>query len=373
MSLRIFHTADVHLGMKFSSYPGVRQELVEARFVALERCVTLANENECDLFVIAGDLFDRISVFEKDIIRAAKIVSEFQGAFACTLPGNHDHHPSGSRNIWELFSQHAGDRHKVLTEQAVYPLAGYDLDANLYPAPCSGKHSDHHVLGWICGLKRDTGVRHHIGIAHGSLEGFSPDFDKKYYPVSEKVLRSCGMDLWLLGHTHTRYPEKPGAHDTIFFPGTPQPDGFDCTHTGHAWILHLDDENKIHAESLSTGSIRFIHDEVTLNTPADMESLLKRYSADEYGRTLLKLTLGGVLSREDYASISPLLEEMKKRLFFLHEPVDMSNLTEKIAKKEIDEEFTEGSFPHMLLTALVKEEDTLALQLAYELIKEARR
>jgi exonuclease SbcD len=373
MALKIFHTADIHLGMKFSSYSGVRSELVEARFGALQRCVTLANENECDLFVIAGDLFDRISVPDRDVIRAAQTVSEFQGRFSCALPGNHDYHPSGSRNIWELFSQHAGDRHLVLTEKSVCPLAAYDLDANLYPAPCSGKHSDRHVLGWVKETKKDTGVRHHIGIAHGSLEGFSPDFDKRYYPVSEEVLRSCNMDIWLLGHTHKPYPQKPDSYSNIFYPGTPQPDGFDCTHAGHAWIIRLDDEKKIHAESLTTGSFLFVHDEVALGGPRDTEALLERYTGDENARKLLKLKLTGFLKREEYRTLPSIIEELRKRLFFLHDPVDMSELREKITVKDIDAEFTKGSFPHALLTALAKEEDTLALQLAYELIQERRR
>lgn len=373
MALNIFLTADVHLGMKFSSYPDVREELAEARFTALQRCVTLANENECDLFVIAGDLFDRISVPDRDIIRAAQTVSEFQGRFSCALPGNHDYHPSGSRNIWELFSQHAGDRHLVLTERSVYPLAAYDLDANLYPAPCSSKHSDRHVLGWVREVQKDTNVRHHIGIAHGSLEGFSPDFDKKYYPVSEDVLQSCGMDIWLLGHTHKPYPGEPDSQSNILYPGTPQPDGFDCAHEGHAWIIRLDDEKKIYAESLSTGSFRFVHDEVALNSPRDVETLLQRYTGDENGRKLLKLKFMGFLAREEYSALPSVLEELKKRLFFLYDPVDMSELREKITIKEIDGEFTEGSFPHALLTSLAKEKDTLALQLAYELIQGGRQ
>ena len=373
MSLKIFLTADVHLGMKFSSYSDVKEELVEARFSALERCVALANENECDLFVIAGDLFDRISIPDRDIIRAAQIASEFQGKFACTLPGNHDYYPSGSRNIWEVFSQHSGDRHRVLTEPSVYPLADYDIDANLYPSPCSAKHSESHLLGWVREVQKDAGVRHHIGIAHGSLEGISPDFDKKYYPVSEDFLRSCRMDLWLFGHTHKPYPLEPDSHSTIFYPGTPQPDGFDSAHEGSAWILHIDDDRKIHAESFTTGSFRFVHEEASLNGPEDIAALTKRYSGNEGKRKLLKLKLTGFLSRDEYGAVSSVLQSLKENLFFLYDPVDISGLTERITTKEIDEEFTKGSFPHTLLTSLAQKEDTLALQLAYELIREGGR
>ena len=60
MLLKIFHTADLHLGMTFGNrnYPEeVRRQLVEARYQTLERLVELANEAQCRLFLVAGDLF----------------------------------------------------------------------------------------------------------------------------------------------------------------------------------------------------------------------------------------------------------------------------------------------------------------------------
>jgi len=65
MSLKIFHTADIHLGMKFAGYPEVQSELTEARFVTLENLAKKANEESCDLFVVAGDLFDRTGVAKR--------------------------------------------------------------------------------------------------------------------------------------------------------------------------------------------------------------------------------------------------------------------------------------------------------------------
>ena len=32
MSFKIFHTSDIHLGMKFAGYPEVQAELIDARF-----------------------------------------------------------------------------------------------------------------------------------------------------------------------------------------------------------------------------------------------------------------------------------------------------------------------------------------------------
>jgi len=71
--------------MKFAGYPGVQEKLVEARFDALKRCVDIANEEACELFVVGGDLFDRVSVAKRDIHRAASILAEFQGRLVAVL------------------------------------------------------------------------------------------------------------------------------------------------------------------------------------------------------------------------------------------------------------------------------------------------
>jgi len=63
MSLKILATSDFHIGLKFTGYPDVQDKLIEARFKVLEKLVGIANDKNVDLFIIAGDLFDRISVF----------------------------------------------------------------------------------------------------------------------------------------------------------------------------------------------------------------------------------------------------------------------------------------------------------------------
>lgn len=177
MSLKILHTSDIHLGMKFAGYPEVQAELSEARFKTLEKLVNLANTEKCDLFIIAGDLFDRVSIAKKDIIRTSKILQEFQGRLVAVLPGNHEFISSDPTDLWLYFRENIPDNVIVLSEKKIYPLQHYDLYAHLYAALCRAKHSDENSISWIKESTKDEGVLHHIGVAHGSLEGFSPDFD----------------------------------------------------------------------------------------------------------------------------------------------------------------------------------------------------
>jgi len=356
--------------MKFAGYPEVQVELSEARFNTLERLVGSANETQCNLFIIAGDLFDRVTVAKRDVIRAAHLLKDFQGALVAVLPGNHDFISRGQTDLWMPFKENAGDRVLILEEKKSYSLTHYDLDAALYAAPCGSKHSSENTIGWMREASKDQSVKYHIGIAHGSLEGFSPDFDERYYPMTVQELLGCGMDLWLMGHTHIPYPSQPGQSDRIFYPGTPEPDGFDCQHNGNAWVLELADDRTVTPASVATGAYRFLHDEVEIGNPHDLEALKKKYAAPEHRKTLLKIRLRGRIPREEYQLLSHVRKILEEQLFYL--VWNDTEVSEEITLEGIHQEFTEGSFPHQLLTCLAQSGDSEALQIAYELMQELR-
>lgn len=370
MSLKIFLTSDVHLGMKFSNRAEVKEDLAEVRFLTLEKLVQKANEEKCDLFAIAGDLFHKPSPSKKDIIRTAQILGNYDGNLLAILPGNHDYTTEVKGDLWSTFEEHASDNMKVLKSKKVEPLQHYDIDANIYPAPCNSKHSSENCIGWIKDEPKDENVQYHIGIAHGSLEGFSPDFDGRYFPMTSAQLQECGIDIWLMGHTHIQYPQTPGPRDRIFYPATPEPDGFDCRHEGKAWILEMDEDKKIKAESVSTGQFFFMDEEVALEHDSKIDLVLNNLLPENRSNLLLKLKLKGRLSEEEYNKIKDIRNLLSDLFYF--EP-DYSDVTQAIDPQVIGKEFTEGSFPHTLLSKLtVKEDDQEALQVAYELMTELR-
>jgi len=373
MSLRILLTADVHLGLKFSNYPQVQKELTEARFEALKKVVNAGNERQCDILVVAGDLFDHLRVSDRDVVEAAQILCGFQGKIVTVLPGNHDFIIRDERKLWHKFKTNAGDRVLVLEESKVYNLEQYDLNVNVYAAPCDAKHSGTNCIGWIKNEPKDSSIKYHIGIAHGSLLGVSPDPDKKFFPMSEEELSKTGLDLWLMGHTdRLQYPVQVGPLSRIFYPGTPEPNGFDCNHDGRVWILELNDEKDLNATSLKVGTYRFLHDEFNVSSGIDIKRLVEKYSTQEYATTLLKLKLRGYLPKEEFDSLKHLTENLKKYLCYIE--VDDSDVRQEITYETIDREFTKDSFPHQLLNLLANESDgNEALQIAYEIIQEVRK
>jgi len=369
MSVKILHTSDLHIGMRFAGYPEIQKELAEARFTTLQNLITLANTEKCDLFVVAGDLFDRPSVAKRDILKTSHILQEFEGKLVVVLPGNHDYVSGSQGDLWSHFRENSSNNILVLDEKKVYQLKPYDIDADIYAAPCNAKHSPENAIAWMKDAPKDKETAHHIGVAHGSLEGFSPDFDNRYYPMTPHELNGCGLDLWLLGHTHKHYPAVAGARDIIFYSGTPEPDGFDCDHNGQAWIIQIDDNKKLYARLLTTGQHRFLHDEANIFNADDLSMLSRKFKAQDLQKTLLKLTISGRLPKEEYSLVQDLKKQLKTQLLYLTLTDD--DLAEEITIDRINREFTEGSFPHLLLTELSGR--TEALQLAYAMLQGVRQ
>jgi DNA repair protein SbcD/Mre11 len=369
VSLRIFLTADLHLGMTFAGYADAQPALVEARFTALEKVVAEANARRSDLLAIAGDLFEKVSVPAADIRRAAEILHGFRGRLVAVLPGNHDY-LSADDPLWPRFREAAGDTTLLLDQGRPYPLDRYGMSACLYPGPCLSRHAADNAIGWVRDCPRERSLLHHVGIAHGSLEGVSPDFNGDYYPMTRAELEQAGLSLWLLGHTHVPFPASPGPLDRVYNPGTPAPDGFNCTHGGTAWALELGDGNEVTAEAVTTGSLRFLEETFPVRTALELRKLEEKYRGPEAKSILLRAHLEGRAPREVIATLGELRQRMSGAL--LHLDLRGEGLREEITRESIEGEFPEGSFPHALLLRLAEEGDAEALDIAHRLITEAQ-
>lgn len=372
LPLKILHTGDTHLGMTFKNrnYPEqLRKQLVEARFTTLEKVVEKANKEDCQLFLIAGDLFHRPNISEQDVIKTLKILSKFTGNCVAILPGNHDHYDEYS-SLWKKLRENAFDNLIILSETKPYELNEYNLDLTLYPSPCNSKHSDCNRLGWLRELKDRPSTKWHIGVAHGSVKGVSPDFDSQYFPMEENELRELALQHWCLGHTHIRYPDLDLSRESIFtYCGTPEPDGFDCNHSGFSRITILDDSGNCQSHSFTTGHFNFKEITREISCLDELKSLTKEVVCDE--NTLLKLILKGKLIQEEYDGRSKIFKELKDS--FAYVELEETDLSVKITPDDISSKFTKGSFPYLLLTRLAKRGEDEALQIAYQLIEEVKK
>jgi DNA repair exonuclease SbcCD nuclease subunit len=317
--------------------------------------------------IIAGDLFDKIRLPKKDVLRVRQSLGNFAGKLVAVLPGNHDYFAPGSADMWDNFSQDTSGSVLLLKEQRPYPLNDFGIDAIIYPGPCTAKHSQKNTVDWIAGVPTDTTVKYHIGVAHGSIEGLSLDDAFKYYPMTLDRLLGMRRTCWIVGHSHV-----PWDDGTVFVPGTPEPDGFDCTHAGHAVIIEMLDGRVQKQRRITCGTYSWKTESFELAQNDDIDRSKERLETGQYKTSLLKLELTGNLNREDYARIPEIESCAVENVFELKDLT--CRVHEKIGQAEIDAEFPQGSYPHILLSKLIaNEKDADALQIAYGLLKEARK
>lgn len=374
--IRLFHTADLHLGLKFTRggySPALQKQLVDQRLETLRSMVDLANARECGVFVIAGDLFDTPRVAKGLVRETAEILTRFEG-IVVVLPGNHDYVQEDDP-LWPPFIDALGEGHHLLSRETPCDLREQGVPLVLFPGVCGSRHSKENAVGWVpaalASLALPDEVRR-VGVAHGSLEGLSPDFSGDYFPMTRKELESSGMDVWLLGHTHVRHPDRDAfSGERVLFPATPEPDGFDCRHAGHAWIVEISEKGEVSGESVRTGRFRFRTVAKMVTGEPDLAALQSEFTTYSSDTDLVKVALSGRLPGDLYDTRGEWLEALRKSVLYLED--DFSGLIKEIRAADIEREFTQGSFPFRLLSGLAGEDgDPESLQIAWDLVKEAR-
>lgn len=362
--LKILATADVHVGMKFGSYGAAGASLAEARIAVLETIVERANESECDILVCAGDVFESVRVAQRDVKRVAAILSGFEGRVAAVLPGNHDFCNPELESLWEVFRENAGDKVIVLDTPEPYDLDRFDCDAVILPAPCSSKHSSTPATAWIAKYER-VDERPVIGVAHGSIDGLTPDSDGRYFPMRREDLLKLPVDLWVIGHTHTPYPAVPEGR--LYIPGTPEPDGFDCIHHGSVveFVLH---GREIEAETIPVGRYRFVRKSIRVDRTTDPE----RVRAELLGTDdrLYRLELSGTAPRSVRDQIISDLTELETTSVYAQ--IKAESLHADVDPRELDTELPTGSFANTVVAELLADKRLDAANLAFEIARRVR-
>ena len=372
--IKIFQTGDNHIGMKYASHEK-GAELSTLRIDAFEAMVQAANENNCNLFIITGDLFENTyAIAKKDINRIVSILSGFKGTVA-VLPGNHDYYDPDSR-LWKTFEaeMQKTDNIMLLNKYRPYELTVNDEAVVPYPAFCRTLHSDpdENNLGFIKSEEIISDGKYHIGIAHGAVEGETIDNEGRYFLMSRKELEEIPVDVWLIGHTHVPFPKTLGhdfteCSDKVFNSGTHVQTDVSCNTEGLCFILEMEKQEnntRIKAKKYHSGILRFYRKNITLCVGKAEEILHNELRAID-DRSVVELIVSGSVSEEEYSRKNEILENCLSR--FTESRYDDCKLSRLISKQLIDSEFPETSFSAVFLTSLLDEPKQA--QLAYDLIK----
>lgn len=379
--IKIFVTGDNHFGKKYDRYPEIRDRLVDNRFVCFEKMVEKAEQEGCDIFAVTGDLFDNCSSIRKsDVERVVRILAGFAGR-VLVLPGNHDYY-TGEEKVWKDFDDalRTCDNNIIRLDRfEPYPIEIAEETVIIYPAFCRSKHFRENNLGWIKEMSVPKSGQINVGMAHGAIEGVTPDMQKEYFLMTEPELQAIPMDVWLVGHTHIPYPgglsedEEIGGY-RIFNAGTHAQTDLHNNTRGYGFIISVDkqgDKAQVSAKKYQSGTIFFYDIAVRVSSAEgdSLEALLQEKLDPLEAESVVRLIVTGSVLSEEYSRRQELYKKYCDR--FLSWELQDDELHEEITLDRVREEFAESSFAAKLMEAL--QGDQTELQMAYELLQECSR
>ena len=377
--IKLFVTGDNHIGKRYDRYPEAKEKLISSRLDCIEDMVKEAENENCDFFIVTGDLFDRINQIKVgDVKRIVNALSSFYGN-VLILPGNHDYY-TGEEKIWTDFEKAMDAQDHSITllkEFKPYTFNVGDERVIVYPAYCQSKHSKDNNLGWIKDEDIPLDNTYKIGIAHGAISGVTPDLNNEYFLMTESELLSIPVDVWAVGHTHIQYPvltqKDTVTGHRIFNAGTHEQTDLHNNTEGCCFIISIDKSQgstRVSARKYISGKIRFYDMDITVkgNSNNSLASEIKKRVNDIDDNSVIRINVSGTVRTEEYENRKVIYNSILSR--FLAFEAEDSELSEEISIEKIHSEFSEMSFASKLMESLMS--NPLELQMAYELMKDCK-
>jgi exonuclease SbcD len=309
--LKILHTADIHLGAKFSGLGNKGASQREQLRTTFKNVITTAINEKVNIVLIAGDLFDSNQQPQKNI---DLVIEQFNllgsnNIPICLIPGTHDSFDSSSIYRKIDFEGKCSNL-KIFTDENIAYKEYPGLDLTVYGKPNLSNRS---YISPLKGLKRSTSSRFHIAMAHGSF--YIPEkIAEDDHVLRLEEVKASGMDYLALGHWHRVYgcSEKPPA----WYSGPPEwiPDQRE---RGAVLLVSLSDSGEVKVEPKMVGLREYDELEIDMSEVQDLAALKARISEGANQNLVRKATLRGLRDAELIINPEELETEAGEKFFHL--------------------------------------------------------
>lgn len=288
--MKIFHTADLHLGMhpdKGQPWSGKR---AGALWDTFRHIIESAGQEQADLLIIAGDLFHSQPLLRdlKEVNSCFQTLSRTQ---VILIAGNHD--PVTARSHYLDFPW----------AENVFFLSGPSMDSVFFPELNTEVHGFSYHQSEIRERRYDSlrvpdDGRIHILAAHGG--------DEKHIPIDLSRLAAAGFHYVALGHIH-----KPELHEQLRLAWCGSPEPLDCTDIGPRGYIVADvtaRQTRLRFVPCQTAQYIPLNVSVTPETTREeLRCALSRTTQEEGLSNLFLISLTGERSPEtDFSEPIPL-------------------------------------------------------------------
>lgn len=211
--LKILHAADLHLDSPFAGLSPEQAALRRAeQRTLLDRLADLANEEQVDLVLLAGDLLDGERVYRETVDALAQTLARIR-ARVFLAPGNHDPYNAASAYTLPIWP----DNVHIFTSPRPEGFSLPQLNCTVYGAAFTAEQNATAPLEDFCA--RGEGL--HLMVLHGNTAG------RDYAPISPAQIAASGLDYLALGHIHQTSGLQKSGSTFWAYPGCPEGRGFD--------------------------------------------------------------------------------------------------------------------------------------------------
>lgn len=264
--MKFVHIADLHLDAGFTNL--VRENhLGEIRRLdqreALKNAINYCGENNIELLLIAGDLYEHNHVRKTTIEYINNLFMSIPNTKILIAPGNHDPYIKNSFYYTYPWNENV----KIFGGK---PEKYSYKNCNIYGFGFTDFYLERSSIEEI---KIDEKEKINILLTHGSLNA-SDVLEKQYNPLSEKQLEQTEFDYVALGHIHKPYISE-GEHPKIVYPGSMISLGFDEPGE-HGMIVGEIEKEKISTQFIPLDKKEFKETEIDSTEINSKEGLVEK-------------------------------------------------------------------------------------------------
>ena len=339
--IKILHTADQQLGVKFIGFGEKGRQLRQAVKESIKTTVDLASTEALNLVLIAGDLFDSNAVSRNLVDEVVAQLKRLAPIPVCILPGTHDcYDPSSVYRRSEF--QNMPNVHIFTDEITSITFSDLDLTvygrANLSP---TGTESP------LIGFEKNKETKYHVAMAHGEI-AIEGKFAGDYYPIEGKEIAASGMNYVALGHWH-RYADFSQGDVKAFYCGAPETLSFEeGEDSGFVLVVSID-ESTTRVEKKRVGKYLWKTVDLTIEVFETEEELIQEIQKHADPNTLLQARLNGLKPITWDVSEEHLVEVIGDSFFHLEvTAADLSTPLERIPAAEFPESTIMGQFLRLM-------------------------
>lgn len=346
--VKFLHTADWHLGMKYSQ---LEDKAEKARQIRLDSVLKILDHaGEVDFILVAGDLFDNNNV-DKQLLNTVSEMLQNTSIPIYIIPGNHDPLTLDSLYwdpIWDTLNNVT-----IFMESEPFTLPYHNV--TIYPSPVNQKQSKNDPTDWIKVSDQDHAPRTEIsiGLAHGNLaiEGY---IDNPNFPINPNRTHLSDLDYLALGewHSYHTFQDQKGIIRTVY-PGTPETTKFGEETSGKAVIVDIENAHSAPViQKLDVGTLLWEKHNLEISSMTDAQTLhLNIQQTPNPQNRVLSLNLSGVTDQDTINYLEKIPHEFQNK--FMHLTIIKDDLYLKPNLFELKALLPEGAVVNQTFEALM--------------------